>query len=142
MRYLISAAVLALALTACGGGSDDDAPRPDQSAPASSSAANSPETESAAEFTMLDVCPAVESALRDLESDEDWDALVAEVDELASTSDLESQNALELLRPGVEDRRAFVQDGEGDAIDTLQSLNGSIGSFADRCLAAGSSALQ
>lgn len=121
-------------LAGCGGGSDDTQPTTDGSP-----------SESPAAVGMKDICPQVESALPNamVPTREQMTSVKAKLLELTRTADLESQNALKVLSAGADEMiKAHLDGGPSALVDGVQAWDGSISTFADRCAAAGSSALQ
>jgi hypothetical protein len=122
-------------LVACAGGSDVEP----TSSPDSSS--------SAAALTMTEVCPEVEAALPGgmLPSRGQLSRFRATLGQLAAKSDLETQNAIEVLTAGADamSKAYGLHDGDPSAmVDGSRAWDAGISQFADRCGAVGSSALQ
>ena len=135
-HYLPALAVIAgLALAGCGGDAADE-----QAEAAPSTAA--PTTSEAAELTLKDICPQIESALPELDATAtQWEEFLTLIDGLSGQADLEAQNALKVLRPGAQSAFRVAERG-GMPIIAEMDVSDSVGGFAERCKAAGSSALQ
>jgi hypothetical protein len=141
--------LVALSTSACGGGDDSSTEpgSPPTTAEASSSTPTPTPTPTPAAETLVQICPEVEAALpRDL--------MVPDQPQLSQIrtamlgiqqhADLEAQNALQLFLDGI----AQAQDAYRDTTDPLPAVSASqafddgLSAFADRCKAAGSTALQ
>lgn len=138
----VCATIVAFGLAGCGGGSDD---APDTTAPPAE--ASSETTSEAPAMTMIDVCPEVEAALPEadglLPDPQDVLAFERTLNELRAKSDTETQNALDLFTAGTTELLDASSGGDAGAIlDARGAWRDAIGGFADRCKAAGSSALQ
>lgn len=100
------------------------------------------------ELNMMDVCPAVEDALpgrfADTARPPKLEVLRADLVELHDQSDLESQNALDLMIGAVDQALGAYEDPEAllPTLDASGYMLDGISAFATRCKAAGSSALQ
>lgn len=104
---------------------------------------NAPEvtaTSTAKPLDMRSTCPMVESALPGLRANASaWQDFLSELDRIASEADLETQNALELMKPGARSMYKLANEG-GIPIGAEMSLLASMEKFGARCRAAGSSA--
>ena len=127
-------AALGSVVVGCGGNGSDEAK------PAAPTASPSVQT------TMVDVCPQVEASLPAdimVPTRKQLRAIQADIEEIRADADLESDNALKLLLAGLADAEAAFDSEEiMPALEVSEKFDGAIGAFADRCEAAGSSALQ
>lgn len=138
---IIAAAVLATALTGC---SSDDGDK-DTGKVASSESPTSP-TPTVEPMTLKEVCPEVEAALPNgfIPKEARLTEFVDKLEELAAGGDTETKNAIAVLQgPTTDMRDAVAADAQGgDLVDANIAWLDGITAFADRCKAAGSSALQ
>lgn len=141
-RFRTALCVLLLVLVAGCGGSDDE------SAGERTTAQTSDPTP---EVTLVEACPMVEAELiDDMSDDQARQYLWAWMADLSDRSDLETQNALEGLIAALNDYpseslQKTIEDPYEKAtaiLDARAAIRDSIGSLADRCKVAGSSALQ
>lgn len=131
MRTGLTMVVLVALLAGCGGGSDE------ASAPEPETTTATPEAN-----TLAETCPEIEAELPAgaVPNASEWRTYWSNLGEMAEAGDTETQNAIEVLRPAV-DQLAMAPSGE-DLIDARGSLNSALSAVADRCSAVGSSALQ
>lgn len=94
-------------------------------------------------LTLVDVCPQVEAALPGgmLPSKGRWIDFVADLTNLSLRSDRETQNALELVSRPVIASLGKKRSGI-EALDAADRIDAGLNAFAERCKAAGSTALQ
>lgn len=122
-------AVIASALLAGCGGDEEAQPA-------------APSSDPPATVALVDACPDIEAGLPTgaFPSAEQWSAYNAELSELAEAGDVETQNAIEVLRPAVVELAA--NPGGSELLDARASLRSALGTVAERCASVGSSALQ
>lgn len=150
IRSAIALALMVALTGACGDGDSEPESAPSPSTSSTDSASVSPsasESQSLAPLmTLREVCPEVEAALPGGAIPErgPMNTFVGQVNHLQSSSDVEAQNALELLLPAsTELQRVIALSGTGSLLmDSLSAWLDAISAFAKRCKAAGSSALQ
>lgn len=122
-----------LLVTGCGGGEVAGSPTPE--------AAPSPTPTAAPERSLKDTCPLIEQATPNgaYPGEGRLAVYVSDLDELAAQGDVETDNALKILRAAVQDMRGASGSAFFDAHSGwLHALD----VVADRCKAVGSSALQ
>lgn len=126
-------AATALLLAGCGGdGGSAAAPTPE----ASEGTSATPQP-----VTLAETCPKVEAELPDESASlTDWRNYWNELGAMSDEGDAETQNAIDVLRPAVDDMATAVSSRK--VLDARSSLNSALNTMADRCAAVGSSALQ
>mgnify|MGYP003337683345 CR=1 FL=1 len=149
----MTAAAVAMAscvmLSACGAsddGADDSPPTSASPSAAESSSTTSTPSAEAATMTMKDACPEVEAVLQRgfIAGFGKMSTYVDRLNELSDAGDTETKNALDLLIPNATALMLVVaRNGKGGELsDALGDHLDGLSAFADRCEAAGSSALQ
>lgn len=143
MKARTAAALVLLGALAAGcGAGDDKAPSSKQTGSPSSSSPPSPALED-----LQAVCPKVEAALPAgmlVPSPEQLVQIHNEVMAIEAGADLEAKNALELFMRGMTDAVNAYNDASDPApgLTVSQAFDDGLSAFAERCKAAGSSALQ
>lgn len=138
-RWALGALMVCLLGSGCSGDAEPKSAKAVEETTSSATAEVEP-------MAMTDVCPEVEAALPSayIPGVSKMIDYVDRLNELAEQGDTETQNALELLIPQAEDLRdAVIADARGsELLDPLRAHLDGVTAFADRCKAAGSSALQ
>jgi hypothetical protein len=146
VKTLVVALLAVAALSGCGSDSDSTAKPAAKSASSTPTAPSATPTTEAPVVTLREICPQVESALPGgmIPKYMAMSAFYDTLGTLRDSGDLEAQNALDLLIGPTGDLETEIQyDSRGEPLNSAMSawLDG-ISAFADRCKAAGSSALQ
>jgi hypothetical protein len=153
MRLLVGALVAGLLVVGgCGGdGQDSQGSNP---SPAEETASSTPQstptpspTPTPAGLSLLQICPQVEAALprnMDVPSQAQLAQVKTAMSSIFQTGDLEAQNALQLFLDAIDAASAAYQDPNETVpgITASEDFIDGLSAFANRCKAAGSSALQ
>jgi hypothetical protein len=141
MKIIIALAAAGLALLATSCASDEPAAPADASPTSTSASTPTPEP-----VTLRETCPEIEAALPGgyLPEADRIATFLGDLASLQEQGDTETKNAIELLRPATATYHdAVATDAPaGDMLDAHSAWLDAISAVAERCKAAGSSALQ
>lgn len=133
MRLVVTLIASAALLTACGA-EDEGAGKGGRAA----------ESSAPAKRTLKDICPEVEVAVVANQDATDPAGLLSALTGLLDSADLEATNALNLLIDAARasDTSTLAPGDVEGVVDAQKALTSGLNTFADRCAAVGSSALQ